>query len=355
MVRSAFRLACLTATVWALTGCACALAVTGLRLADDQYITGYSQTPPHAAVLIDPGNNTWQTSTDAVHPVPVLRDTYYTYRLYYYDESTQPWTRGGVVQDMDTWDDPGRYNDYLQHQWDFAGTPQAGSYGYTAGTSYTFTTVGLKRVGWSVRDMYTVSEVWGYAKYETANDEPALEGWGATGELWVAVVTNLNDQTDPSVSVTDEGATTSSTSLQATWTASDSESGVVSYQTAVEETPNDPSPTWSAETPTTSGGGTIQYTGESGHTYFFYVRVKNGVGRPTQAVSDGITVDTADPVVSITTPPGGELHLAPGVNSVKIKGIAYDAETSVTTVQVRCDPSGTAYGRGGRTCLGRSV
>ncbi|MDO8682416.1 MAG: right-handed parallel beta-helix repeat-containing protein [Armatimonadota bacterium] len=45
-------------------------------------------------------------------------------------------------------------------------------------------------------------------------------------------------------------------------------------------------------------------------------------------------VDGEDPYVSLTSPPGNEIHIASGQSSVQLAGIASDAPTGVTSVQV---------------------
>jgi len=191
-----------------------------------------------------------------------------------------------------------------------------------------------------VRDMYTQDELWGWqwrkTVFPTANDEYSTTGWDKTGELWVAVVAGSSDSTPPVVEVTDDGLATSNPVLHATWLATDAESGVVSYQTAVTSLSN-PTPTWSAETHTTTGTAPMEFTGEPCDQYYFHVRVKNGRDMWGEGVSDGITIDTTPPEIAITSPAGTVWHKASGATTILVSGTADDGETGsgVDTVNVR--------------------
>jgi parallel beta-helix repeat protein/predicted outer membrane repeat protein len=73
----------------------------------------------------------------------------------------------------------------------------------------------------------------------------------------------------------------------------------------------------------------------TGETYYVHVMVWDGLGNTSEGVSNGVILDNVPPVVSITTPPGGELHLAPGVNSFTLSGTATDADSGVAVVEVK--------------------
>jgi len=149
----------------------------------------------------------------------------------------------------------------------------------------------------------------------------------------------LIDKTAPSkVTVTDDGATTSSTTtLHARWTtSSDAESGVVQYQYLIKRDSSTGAivVNWTVVSPTPLGLPTeVTHTGLSlvnGITYFVGVRAKNGAALfSSEAYSDGITVQT----FGDTTPPSGSIQ----INS----GASYTSTTSVTLSLSSTDNSGT--------------
>jgi len=131
--------------------------------------------------------------------------------------------------------------------------------------------------------------------------------WGA----WSATSDGiLVDKTAPSaVTVTDDGATTSSTTqLHAVWTASsDAQSGIAGYEYLIRQdsTSGTILVNWTSTGTTTS----VTKTGLSlvaGKTYYFGVRAKNGAGLySTTAYSNGILVqagDTTPPTLTFTSP-----------------------------------------------------
>jgi hypothetical protein len=108
----------------------------------------------------------------------------------------------------------------------------------------------------------------------------------------------LVDKTAPiPPTVTDDGAITSSTSLHARWTSSDSESGIVEYQYLIRQD----STSGIIVADWTSVGTATEATrvGMSlliGKTYFIGVRGKNGAGVwSSTGYSDGITVNGSPP------------------------------------------------------------
>lgn len=103
------------------------------------------------------------------------------------------------------------------------------------------------------------------------------------------------EETPPQVSVTDRGSESPIDSLDFTWSASDPESGVVSYQYAITESSSEPA-FWSTATPAPSpAGGAMPtgepFNGEPGKTYYCHVKASNAAGMSATAVTDGITVD----------------------------------------------------------------
>lgn len=123
---------------------------------------------------------------------------------------------------------------------------------------------------------------------ENTSTHPSLKGNGDTSTVY--------DQTAPSTPVvTDDGEqTTVTTELHATWTSSDSGSGVVEYQYAISADQTEsgiiPGGEWqsvgTAEEATRTG---ILLT--YGETYYILVKAKNGAGMWSEiGVSDGIFI-----------------------------------------------------------------
>ena len=125
---------------------------------------------------------------------------------------------------------------------------------------------------------------------------------------YIPYLTAEVDSTPPTTPVvTDDGdTTTSTTELHATWTSSDSESGIAEYQYAIG--------TSAGETDVvawTSAGTNIEVTKSGlnltvGTTYYFAVKAKNGQGLWSEVgTSDGITVsDITPPTTPVVTDDG---------------------------------------------------
>ncbi len=154
--------------------------------------------------------------------------------------------------------------------------------------------------------------------------------WGAFSPVSDGV---LVDRTGPSVvTVTDDGATTTSTTtLHATWTAaSDPESGLLQYEYLIrrDSTAGTILVTWTPvglATEVTRTGLSLV----SGTRYYLGVRAKNNAGLYSAlAYSDGITVSATD-----TTPPTGTVTISGGA--------AYATSPSVTLTLSATDNSGT--------------
>ncbi|MBP6964471.1 MAG: PQQ-binding-like beta-propeller repeat protein [Armatimonadetes bacterium] len=132
----------------------------------------------------------------------------------------------------------------------------------------------------------------------------------STAGLWSAVGATdgvLADATPPGApSVTDEGDfTSSSDSLHASWTASDTESGIAGYEYAIGTTPGASDTlgwtTAGSSTEATATGLTLS----DGATYYFAVRAKNNAGLWSAAgASDGILVDLSAPSSPVVTDDG---------------------------------------------------
>lgn len=113
--------------------------------------------------------------------------------------------------------------------------------------------------------------------------------------------TVIVDNTPPTVpTVTDDGEwTASSSQLHATWSATDSLSGIAEYQYAIGTSPTDPGSGYVVGWTSTGTNASVTHTGLSlteGITYYFYVKAKDRVDLWSNVgVSDGITVDLTDP------------------------------------------------------------
>ncbi len=148
----------------------------------------------------------------------------------------------------------------------------------------------------------------------------------------------LIDGTPPSaVTVTDDGNyTNSTTSLHATWTASsDAESGITDYQYVIRQD----STLGTIIVPQTSAGLVTQVTRTglaltNGKTYYIGVSPVNGAGRSAiMNYSNGITVDTVAPTVTISAPANGVIVSG---TSVSVNATVVE-NNSMGTVQFKLD------------------
>jgi hypothetical protein len=144
-----------------------------------------------------------------------------------------------------------------------------------------------------------------YWRARHQDNHGAWSDWSA--ETSFATVGPPVDSTPPSVpAVSDDGlSTTVATSLRASWTSTDPESGVVEFEYAVGTSAGGTDVVgW-----TSAGGATgANQTGLSltvGTTYYFSVKARNGAGLwSAPGVSDGITV--VDEGGATPTPSDGE-------------------------------------------------
>jgi len=106
----------------------------------------------------------------------------------------------------------------------------------------------------------------------------------------------IDDITPPTMgSVVDDGDITyDKTSLHATWSATDSESGIAEYRYAIGTSPTDPGSGYVVDWTSSGSNSNVTATGLSltaGQTYYFYVKARNAVDLWSGvSVSDGITV-----------------------------------------------------------------
>jgi uncharacterized iron-regulated membrane protein len=175
-----------------------------------------------------------------------------------------------------------------------ASDPETGiaEYQYAIGTS----AGGAEVVFWTSTGTATevtktgLNLAWGNTYYMTVK---AKNGVGAWSEAGVSNGITLSDATPASTPiVTDDGDTTASTrQLHATWSSSDSESGIVEYQYAIGTSSGATDVVnWTSAGTDTS----VTNTGlnlAAGTTYYVAVKAKNGAGVWSDVgVSDGIAV-----------------------------------------------------------------
>ncbi len=159
----------------------------------------------------------------------------------------------------------------------------------------------------------------------------------------------LGDNTSPTQPVVvDDGAfSPDATSLHATWTASDPDTGVAEYQYAIGTAPSDPLsgylvPWKSAGTATeaTETGLNLQ----PGVTYYWYVKATNGVGQTsTTGASDGIRVDRTPPTTPVVADQG---TYAPNNGRLSASWSATDAESGIAEYQYAIGDSPSDPGSG---------
>ena len=112
----------------------------------------------------------------------------------------------------------------------------------------------------------------------------------------VAIAADSTPPTTPVVA--DDGASTSSTSsLHASWTSRDPESGIVDNQYQIrQDSPSGPTVVNWTSTKTVTAVTRTSLKLQQGKMYFFGVKTKNGAGKWSAiGSSDGITVDTTGP------------------------------------------------------------
>lgn len=136
----------------------------------------------------------------------------------------------------------------------------------------------------------------------------------------------------PPPTVVDDGAyTTSSSSLHATWTGTDPESGISEFQYAIGTTPGGTQTVgWTAvgsATSVTRSGLTLS----DGVTYYFSVRARNRAGQwGDPGTSDGIVVDASAPTTPSVTDDG--LYTS-SANTLHAVWTAADPHTAIAEYQ----------------------
>ncbi len=168
--------------------------------------------------------------------------------------------------------------------------------------------------------------------------------WGAYSATSDGIT--IDTSAPSAVTVTDDGATTSSTTqLHATWTASsDAQSGIAGYDYQIRRD----SATGTIVRDWTSAGTATQVTATgltltNGVTYFIGVRARNGAGATsTAAFSDGIKVQTT----TDTTPPTGTVAINGGAASTTSPNVTLTlsaTDDSGTVSQMRFSNDGITY------------
>lgn len=175
----------------------------------------------------------------------------------------------------------------------------------------------------------TGSVVWSTHVGSAVTASPAL----GNGGLYAvsrdgAIISFSSDQTPPPAPVvTDDGDfSNSATTLRATWTCSDPESGISRYEYSIRDSQGrDVVPFTDAGLSTGVSRSDLQLT--SGETYYFAVRATNGAQLVSEiGLSDGIRVDLTPPAVdSVNT----------GVTTLEVRVTvnASDPESGVGQVQ----------------------
>ena len=124
----------------------------------------------------------------------------------------------------------------------------------------------------------------------------AKNGAGAWSSVGVSDGITV-DTTPPSAPVVTDGSayTSSNTSLHASWTATDAQSGIAGYKYAIGTSPTDPGSGYTVSwTSVSTASATANVSLTKGVTYYFYVKAKNGAGTwGSVGVSDGILAVSA--------------------------------------------------------------
>ncbi len=168
--------------------------------------------------------------------------------------------------------------------------------------------------------------------------------------LWIGLAVVLAarpafaaDTTAPTTPVvTDDGTfTSSSTSLHATWTAKDPESGIAEYRYQIRRDAVSGTTVVDWTSTGTAASGTKTLTLQQGVSYFFVVKAKNGAGLwSALGYSNGITVDT--------TAPGAVTVMDDGATTTSTTTLhatwtaATDAESGVAQYQYQIRQDSTA-------------
>lgn len=177
------------------------------------------------------------------------------------------------------------------------------------------------------------TELWQYDMGAAVSSSPSIGNMQSIYALsWGGVLVRLGSDTTPPTTpyVIDDGAySTSSTTLHASWSANDAESGIARYEYAIGTTAGG-----EELIPFTDAGNAVQITHSdmiltNGARYYFSVRAVNGAGLVSGVgVSDGILVDYTPPAQPIVIDDGkctgsaDALHFVYGSGDTE-SGISY--------------------------------
>ncbi len=200
-------------------------------------------------------------------------------------------------------------------------------YEYAVGT----TAGGTDTLGWTNAGVATEQTITGLSLVSGTQYYISVRATNGAG-LMSAVGTSdgiLVDATPPTTPVvTDDGAfTLSTTTLHATWTSADPETGITLYEYSIGTSAGGTNvAAWTGIGTTTSiNRSDLSLT--NGGTYFVNVRSTNGVGLVSaMGSSDGITVDTTPPPAPTVTDDGAftadasQLHAGTRVQRLGIGG-----------------------------------
>jgi len=179
-----------------------------------------------------------------------------------------------------------------------------------------------------------------YWRVMSTDNKGAVSSWALANGGIVAFRIDVSMPSTPVV--TDDGEYTSlTTQLHATWSASDSDSGIAEYQYGIGTTAGGTDVVgWTlagVQTSVTKGGLSLV----DGETYYFTVKAKNGVGLWSSAGnSDGITVNT-------NVPESPQLVSPTNTSATNDTTPTFDwtdvSDPSGITYQIQVDNSGSSF------------
>ncbi len=159
---------------------------------------------------------------------------------------------------------------------------------------------------------------------------------------------STSDTAAPSGSITiNSGASyTNATAVTLSLTATDNVGVTGYYLSQTASTPSASASGWTPVSSTTSYSGGVSYilnSGDGGKTV--YVWYKDVAGNVSGAASDDITLDTAAPAVTITSPTSGDTYTTTS-NTISLGGSASDATSGVNTVTWSSNKGGSGTANG---------
>ncbi len=190
----------------------------------------------------------------------------------------------------------------------------------------------------------------GYSSAAIAQDGTLYAGC-SDGKLYSFV----RDSTPPTTPVVvDDGSySTSATSLHATWSASDPETGISEYQYAIGTTSGGTDVLGWTSTGTAASVTRSGLALTNGARYYFSVKAKNGAGVWSDiGVSDGITVDFTPPSTPVVTDDGQYTNLS---TSLHASWTSADAESGITLYEYAIGTSPGAVNVVGWTSTGQTA